>query len=516
MKTKILLVLVIGLLLSLSFGAVVAQEGDVTINFLWRGDSWDPENYYVGAIEEAIGVNLAYRMVPSAEYVEVRNVTMASGDLPDVLRVGPTESVYASYVEAGLLMPLNNLLEQFPVIYDAFPAEIWEAIRYSDGNIYHIPRITGVLPVTIAYRADWAEALGIEQPTTTDEFRAMLQAFVDQDPAGLGSAMIQLVPNRLSGDGAMVWLDPIMSPFGVNYMAWVPASDDPTQLVLSHTNPSFVDALAYARDLYQAGLLDQTWGVSTDRGLFKFYAGIAAATTDWPQFNHLRLEAILTAFPDSNARIEYITGLTGPDGTQGGPTVTPFAQDLGSAITTAATPEEAEAFFRMLEWQYTDGYELMTLGVEGRSFDIGDDGVARRRGRDAVLVDDPAYDLYMLDRVFQNEPPFFFDYTRQNPSWNDVSDDMFSYVSSVLEDANTVSVLNYAVNTNSPVISDNLLAIRSVVDEFITRAILTPDFDLTAEFDVFLARLEANNLSAVTAAINELNDIDAINALIDG
>ena len=512
MKQRFIFLLVLAIS-SLTIGLVSAQDG-VTISILGRGDTWDPENYYVPVIEEAIGATLDYRMVPSSQYVEVRNVTMASGDLPDALRVAPTEAVYSEYIEAGLLLPLNDLLDAHPAIKDAFSADVWEASRYSDGNIYLIPRISGVFPHTIAYRTDWTEALGIEQPTTTEEFKAMLQAFVDEDPGGLGSAMIPFVPNRLSGDGAMVWLDPIMSPFGVNYMTWVPSADDPDQIILSHTKESFKDAVLYARDLYDSGLLDQTWGVSTERGLFKFYAGIAGSTSDWPQFSHLRLEAIEAAFPGEGASIGYISGLIGPDGTQGGPAVTPFAQDMGVAITTSATPEEAEAYMRMIEWQYTDGYELMTLGVEGITFDIGEDGIARRRGRDAILEENPAYDLYMLDRVFHAEPPYYFDYSRQNPSWNDVSDEMFDYVTTVLDEVGGIRILNYGVNTNSEVINDNMLAIRSVVDEFITKAILTPEFDVDAEFDAFLVKLEDNNLSGVTAAINELNSVADINALV--
>ena len=497
-----------------SVGVVAAQDDGITLNILARGDSWDPDNYYKPVIEEAVGITIDYRMIPSSEYVEVRNVTMASGDLPDAIRVSPRESVYAEYVDAGLLRPLNDLLEQYPAVRDAFPPEVWAANTYSDGNIYHIPRITGFFPITIAYRKDWADQLGIEQPTTTEEFQAMLQAFQEQDPGGLGGAMIPFVPNRLSGSGFISWIDPILSPFGVNYMAWVPSPDDPDQLVLAHTLPSFKDALMYARGLYEAGLMDPTWGVSEERGLFKFYAGIVGATTDWPQFSHLRLEAIQSAFPDASPEIGYITGLMGPDGMQGGPLYTPNSQDLGSALTTAATDEEVDAFFQMLEWQYSDGYELMTLGVEGFTFDVGDDGVPRRRGRDSVLENDPAYDLYMLDRVFFAEPPYYFDYSRQNPTWNDVGDDMFGYVSGVLEDVNGVRTVNYAVDTNNEAIADNLQAIQSVVDEFIVQSILTPNFDIEAEFENFLNKLEQNRLSEVTAAINELNSVEQINAIV--
>ncbi|WP_347835768.1 hypothetical protein [Gracilibacillus sp. JCM 18860] len=38
----------------------------------------------------------------------------------------------------------------------------------------------------IIYRKDWAENLGLEAPTTTDEFMEMVRAFTEDDPDGNG------------------------------------------------------------------------------------------------------------------------------------------------------------------------------------------------------------------------------------------------------------------------------------------------------------------------------------------
>jgi putative aldouronate transport system substrate-binding protein len=514
-RSSLVLTLIVLAALLATAGLIAAQDDEqpITLHILTQGDSWDPNNIYLEILEEELNLNLEFRQVPQPNHAEVRNVTMASGDYPDVIRVFPTERVYHEYIDGGLLLPLNDLLDQFPAVRDAYPPEVWEANRHSDGNIYHIPRITGVYPVTIAYRKDWTDALGIEEPQTVDEFTEMLRAFQENDPGELGASMIPFVPNRLDD---ILWIDPIMSPFGVNYMTWVPSPDDADQLVLSHTLPSFKDALRYARSLYEEGLLDQTWGVSTERGLFKFYAGIVGATTDWPQFNHLRLEAIQNAFPDADPEIGYITGLRGPDGIQGGPQITPNAQSLGTALTIAASPEQAEAFFRMINWQYTDGWETMTLGIEGVTYDIVD-GRPIRRGRDEVQDENPRYDLYMLDRVFFTEPPAFFDYVRENATWNDVDDDMFAYVTSVLQEVHDETrQLNYLMNREDERITDNVLAIQSVVDEFVVSAILRPGLDIDEAFEEFLVELEQNGLSDMTSAVNELNDVAEINALFGG
>jgi putative aldouronate transport system substrate-binding protein len=470
----------------------------VALSILGRGDSWDANNYYVPVINEAVNVAIDWQMVPNNEYVEKRNLVMASGELPTVIRVGPNEPVYRQYVDEGLLIPLDEYLERYPIVRDAFPPEVWEANRNpADGLIYHIPRITGFYPMTIAYRKDWADKLGIAPPTTTEEFRAMLQAFKEQDPDGLGEELIPFTPNRPDD---VAWLGPFLSAFGADFMAWQPSADG--QLELANTREGYREALAYLRQLRDEGLLDQDFLITKDRGLFKFYAGTVGATTDWPQFMHLRLEAIRENFPE--AEIAYLTGLTGPGGLVGGPLQTPNAQDLGTALTRAATPEQADAFFRMLAWQYTDGYELMTLGVEGKTYDIVD-GRAVRRGNDAVLQDDPPYDLYMLDRVFFAEPPRRFEYSLENPAFSGVSAEMFDYVTGVLAEVEGRKQINNLVYSDDPLIRENIGKIETAVEEVAAKIMLNPDVDLAATFSEYLTQLEQLDLAGVTTAVNRLN-----------
>ena len=62
-------------------------------------------------------------------------------------------------------------------------------------------------------------------------------------------------------------------------------------------------------------------------------------------------------------------------------------------------------------------------------------------------------------------------------------------------------------------ILDNLRALEEAANEFAARVVLNPDLDIDAEWESYLATLEANNLGAVTEAVNRLNDIDTINGM---
>ena len=302
------------------------DAGEVTVVYLGIGDSWVADNEWVPLIEEGAGVKMDYRMVPNPEYEEKRNVLMAAGDYPDVMRVHPTSRQFKQYLDDGLLLPIDEYLDRYPTVRDAFPAEVWENNRQADGQIYHIPRVTGNLPRCLHYRTDWLEKLGMSEPTTLAEFRTFLERVRDEDPGNIGDALIPFVPNRLD---SITWsVEPFLSAFGVDHLAWVPSPDDPSQLVFANTLPALKDGLQWARDLYADGLMDPTFMVATDRGLFKFYAGNTAVTTDWPRFKHFRLEAIRNGAgrlevenPDAEADTGYICSLTGPTGIQGGPMV---------------------------------------------------------------------------------------------------------------------------------------------------------------------------------------------------
>jgi ABC-type glycerol-3-phosphate transport system substrate-binding protein len=470
----------------------------VKISIFTRGDSWDPDNAYVPLMEQATHTKLDFQVILGTEYVNKRNVVMASGDLPNVIRVSKSESLYTKYVEDGLLLPIDTYLDKYPAVKNAYSKEVWDANRnQKDGKIYHIPRIEGVYPTTIAYRKDWAEQLGIAEPKTTAEYKAMLVAFKEKNP-GKVKDLIPFTPNN----NTISWVSPFLSAFGSDYMVWQPSKENPKRLEFSSAKPEFKEGLLYLRELRKEGLMDTEWMVGKSRGLFKFYGSQAATTTDWPQFIDLRTEAIRKV--DTSGRVGYITSLTGPKGFQSGHVVTPNEQSYGVAITKGTTPEQMEAIFRLINWQFTDGYDLMFYGVEGKSYDVVD-GKKIRRGRDAVLKDNPKYDIYMLDRIPLPEHPKKFAFNPEN--FAQIAPDDFKYVTQVLKDADDKVHKNYLVFKDDPVINDNMNKITSVVEEVASKIILDPNTDADKVFAEYLSKLKQNKIDEITEAVNKLNPV---------
>lgn len=478
--------------------AGTTSKDPVKITISGGTDSWDPDNAYLPMMEQASNTKINFQFTPTAEYTNKRNVIMASGNYPNVIKVSPTEAIFQKYVQDGLLLPIDSYLDKYPSIKNAFPKEIWESNRNpKDGKIYHIPYMNANYPMTISYRKDWAEQLGIAEPKTTEQYKAMLVAFKEKNP-GKVKDLIPFTPNNNS----ISWVSPFLSAYGSDYLAWQPSKENPKRLVLSNTLPEFKQALLYLRDLRKEGLMDNEWMVGKSRGLFKFYGSTAGSTTDWPQFIDLRTEAIRQV--DPKGKIGYITSLTGPTGIRGGNLVTPNTQGQGTAITKGTTPEQMDAIFRLINWQYTDGFDIMFYGVEGKSYDIVN-GQKIKRGRDAVLKENPKYDLYMLDRVFFAPPPRITEFTKEN--FAQIEPDDFKYASEVVKDADSKAHQNYAVYRDDPVINEYWGKISSAVDEVASKIILDPNADADKAFSDYLNKLKQNKIDEVTDAINRLNPV---------
>lgn len=121
---------------------------------------------------------------------------LASGDLPEII-IGCNIRLDQLQILAnqGLLLPLDDYIEKYGVdsdqVYTAYP-QIKDLITMLDGKIYGLPHVNDCYHCSMAQKMwvyqPWLDKLGLEVPTTTEEFYQMLKAFKEQDPNGNGEA----------------------------------------------------------------------------------------------------------------------------------------------------------------------------------------------------------------------------------------------------------------------------------------------------------------------------------------
>lgn len=499
-KTAILFIAVL-LLISTTSGCTekntpAPSEGTepVALSILSLGDTWNPDNAFLELIEEATNTKLDMQIVPVDEYEVKRNIVMASGNTPNIIRIKYQDPLFMSYINEGKLLPLDEYLDKFPKVKNTFDSEIWDNNKAEDGKIYHIPRIDAeVLPNLLMLRKDVLDDLGLSVPKTTDELRQVLETLKNANDE---KGYTPYVGNR----NDLTDIDPFFYAFGTGVNIWQEADDGSGKIVFSATTEKFRDAIKYVSELRRDGLFETEWYVGTNRGIDKFYTGKAEFTMDSPQYVEYRIPDVQKV--DEDAVIDYIPEFTAKDGSKYGAVIRVNEQvDPGSAVVKGTTPEQIDAFMGLLEWFYDgDGYTMLKYGVEGKTYDVVD-GKMKGRPRDQ---NPPEYDMENMDRFDFAYTPQFRAFTRDMIP-DVVSDAQFDIARKAIDKAFESPIINYASNLNDPVIADNLNNLQSLAEELITKAILTPDVDIDALFTEYNQKFKQNKLDEVTEAVNRLN-----------
>ena len=92
-------------------------------------------------------------------------------------------------------MSMDDLIENYTTNAKKYLAEredIRKIITYTDGHIYSLPSIDESLstriPGMLIVNQTWLDRVGLEHPTTVDEFYNMLKTFKEKDANGNGVA----------------------------------------------------------------------------------------------------------------------------------------------------------------------------------------------------------------------------------------------------------------------------------------------------------------------------------------
>ena len=221
------------LALSLLLGCASALAGDdypaekVSYNVWIRmrpmnGNADDMEIFKL--MEEKTNVHLNFEQIPQADWEEKILQNLNGGkDLPDAYYSGyslnSTQLLF--YAGQGLLLPLNDLIEQympnFKAKLEAHP-EVKAAITAPDGNIYSLPfcrfdGLTGQIPSNMFINKVWLDKLNLSVPTTVEELETVLTAFKENDCNGDGNPNDE-IPMTFKFEGSQRDLGGLFGMFG--------------------------------------------------------------------------------------------------------------------------------------------------------------------------------------------------------------------------------------------------------------------------------------------------------------
>ncbi|WP_309119605.1 extracellular solute-binding protein [Paenibacillus sp.] len=290
-------------------------------------------------INERFNVDWQPTYVSRDDYDQKLSVTVAGGDMPDILIMeNPMEPNFYKWAAQGAFLPLDEYIDD----YETFKLLPDFAINAAtvNGHIYELPGYyVSQFSNTPMIRQDWLDNLGLKMPTNYEELREVALAFTNDDPDGNGK----------KDTYGMVMAENINPQyhFGAywDFLAWYHKDKDGNFVpgIISDVRKEHLKFLA---DLYKEGAITPDFGlINWGQAYKEFYSGKGGMFIGYP--GGVGPENI-TALKDinPNAKLAPIPPFAAPDGTLG------FTSNSGmyrAVMLNAKLKDQPEKVKRILE-----------------------------------------------------------------------------------------------------------------------------------------------------------------------
>lgn len=321
--------------------------------------------------QKRTGVEVEFLHPPAGQAREAFNLLIAGGDLPDIIEYdwanrfpgGPAKAI-----EDGYIIKLNDVLDQAPNLkaYLESRQDIDKQVKTDEGYYYVFPFIRGddslLVTAGLILREDWLTDLGLEAPTTIDEWYNTLVAFKEQKGA---EAPLTLNLSALSRS-----FSPAFGFYGTNNFYI-----EDGQVKYAFIQPGLKDFLAEMSKWYAEGLIA------------KDFANVKRKQQDDAMLNN---KAGATYGSGGSGIGRWMAAMKGKDDKFNligvripGPAKDQIAEygnwalnyrGYGSAAISAACAEKegcVESAVKLLDYLYgEEGHMLVNFGLEGVSYSI--------------------------------------------------------------------------------------------------------------------------------------------------
>jgi len=215
-------------------------------------------------MEEITGIHINWIYGATSTYDEIRASQWQAKDRPDAFFLwNPTDEVY-EYGKQGLVYELTDYIEDYApnyqAILDANPDN--RKLATFDGKMYSTLAINDV-PRDQTFKQyinqKWLTALGLDMPTTVDEYFDVLNHFKNDDPNGNG------IPDEIPLSSASLYQTRnfLMSAFG--HVSTGLEVDENGQVIYVPSTSNYRTYLSFAHSLYENKYLDNNTFVMNER-----------------------------------------------------------------------------------------------------------------------------------------------------------------------------------------------------------------------------------------------------------
>ena len=332
-------------------------------------------------LEDYTNVHIEWEVVPYAGYTEVMSTRVSAGaDLPDIVMVNDTLVCKNAGVN-GLFVNLADYWDTCFTNTEAYFAadgtDYTSIIKNEDGSFYGLCGTVAPIEghIVLMYNTEWMNKLGLEIPTTLDEFNAVLDAMKaagDLNGNGEDDEVI------LTSSGFETLSSVLGQTFDLNcYESWDQFGVENGVVFPQYTCDNQKIYLTYLNDLYTKGILDAEISsmsadqlsekIASDRvGVFAYYSAFAitygsltSAGVAAPMEEHYTLGNALAS--EYNNNTGYFTRRS-------------LAKSQPTAVNVNC--ENIELACKWLDTMFAnpDVLRVRTCGFEGENYELNADG----------------------------------------------------------------------------------------------------------------------------------------------
>lgn len=384
-----------------SKGDAPVDKGPVTMEWLVGQTSAvvNDDAEVVKKIEERFNIDLKTWYIDSSKFNETLNVKFAAGEMPDVLVLEGANM--QNYVEGGILheVPIDMIRKKAPNYTKVADANddgtMWTSLMYKGKN-YGIAQPMDVVPMSMIWRKDWLDRVGITKvPETLEETEAALKKFVDGDPDGDGkkntAGMAERAMNGIFGAYGLRIVTGAGKGFKIEEMQ---LGEDKVPFFPS-IRPEAKQALELMVRWYKEGIIDKEFVTGENHGGYQWlshsFMNNKIGLTSAQPYHYLNAGKD-TKNPanygvcmkelkglNANADIAFGKGPVGPTGKSGTEGWAKSGRLTGLTTKCFNDQRKVDAFFAMMDAYYTDMEyaKLVNYGIEGKHYKNSSNGPVR-------------------------------------------------------------------------------------------------------------------------------------------
>jgi putative aldouronate transport system substrate-binding protein len=331
-------------------------------------------------IEKRTNVTLTPTVIPFADYTNKRSVLINAGNAPDIIaKTYPGQE--SAFVGGGAILAVSDYTQHMPnftkKVKDWNLESDLDTLKQSDGKFYLLPGLHQTLnpDYTFSFRDDELARLGIDHPTSWDEFRSVLKelkkahsdGYVYSDRYG-GANALNLAAQSY---GTMAGYSAVTSSnWGLNnglLFDW-----DTHKFSYTPIDDNYKALVSYFAGLVKAGLMDpETFTQTDDTAAAKFQTGKSFVISTNAQQLQLDRAALDKNLGAGATKISKNVLLAGPKGK----VIAGSRLENGIMLSAStAKRDDFEAFLQFVDWQwYSDAAQvLVKWGVKGETYTYKD------------------------------------------------------------------------------------------------------------------------------------------------